>query len=818
MKPKRPERADLDQIILRSIADAVLATDALGSVILLNPAAESLLGVKEGETRGEKAETLFTLLDPKSRRPLENPVARVLSEASIVAIPLGTVLLSRQGSEQPISGEAAPILDQGGAVLGCAAIFRDRSDRMRAYHEAERTAERLRSMEEIFAHEAPSSQEFLDFALEKAISLTASKIGYIYFYDDTARRFTLNTWSRGVMEACSVANPATVYDLDKTGAWGEAVRQARPIIMNDFAAPDRMKRGYPEGHTPLRKFMTIPVFHAGRIVAVVGVANKESDYDEADVLQLRLLMDSVWKAADRRRAEEALARSEAALKESQRVAGLGHYSMDVKKGVWTNSEAMDAVFGIDADYRRDVAGWLGLVHPEEQEEMAAYLSGPVLRDKLPFNKEYRIVRPLDGAVRWVHGRGELELDASGEAAVMFGTIQDVTSRKRAEEDGEKLRTQLIQAQKMESVGRLAGGVAHDFNNMLGAIMGHAELALDGLAPGDPARAHLAEILNASRRSADLTRQLLAFARKQTVSPKPLDLNAAIESMLKMLARMIGENIALSWEPGAGLWAVMIDPSQVDQILANLCVNARDAIKGQGRVSIRTANASAPGEGGCSDCPPGDYVMVAVGDDGQGMSDEVRRHIFEPFFTTKSVGQGTGLGLATVYGIVKQNDGYIEVRSGEGAGTTIFIYMPRYRGPVQAERAADDDGADPGKGETVLLVEDEAMMRELVRDMLVRLGYDVLAADSPAQALKLAAAEEKRISLLLSDVIMPGMNGRELSELLREMMPGLPSLFMSGYTADVIAHQGILEEGFRFLQKPFAITDLSKAIRRALDEK
>jgi signal transduction histidine kinase len=403
--------------------------------------------------------------------------------------------------------------------------------------------------------------------------------------------------------------------------------------------------------------------------------------------------------------------------------------------------------------------------------------------------------------------------------LMISTVWDVTIPKRAEEERQKLQAQLNQAQKMESVGRLAGGVAHDFNNMLGIILGHTEMALEHLDPAQPLFADLQEIRKAAERSSDLTRQLLAFARKQTVAPKVLDLNETMEGMLKMLRRLIGEDIDLVWRPGKNLWPVKVDPSQIDQILANLCVNARDAIAGVGKVTIETGAVvlDQPYCANYAGCVPGEYVLLAVGDDGCGMDREILDKLFEPFFTTKGLGLGTGLGLATVYGIVKQNHGFINVYSEPGQGTTFKIYLPRYQG--KAERLHQEGPAEPvGRGrETILLVEDEPAILAMTTRMLQRQGYTVLAAATPGEAIRLAEAHAGEIHLLMTDVVMPEMNGRDLAKNLLSFYPNLKRLFMSGYTANVIAHHGVLDPGVNFIQKPFSIHDLAAKVREALDE-
>jgi PAS domain S-box-containing protein len=382
----------------------------------------------------------------------------------------------------------------------------------------------------------------------------------------------------------------------------------------------------------------------------------------------------------------------------------------------------------------------------------------------------------------------------------------------------KLERELHQAQKMESVGRLAGGVAHDFNNMLGVILGHAELALLQVDSAQPAYVNLHEIQKAAHRSAKLVRQLLAFARKQTISPKVLDINETVESMLSMVRRLIGEDIELLWKPGIDVWSVKVDPTQIDQILANLCVNARDAIAGVGKVVIETGNVSFDETSyrEHAEVPPGDFVLLAVNDTGCGMEKQVLDKLFEPFFTTKEVGKGTGLGLATVYGIVKQNNGFIEVQSEPGRGTTFRIYLPRTDTPAREEQPSQHQKKNLTGTETVLLVEDEVSLLELGKITLEHHGYQVLATRHPAEALNLVKNYPGRIDLLITDVIMPAMNGKELAERLSAVKLGIRSIFMSGYTSDVIAQHGVLDEGVHFLQKPFSVKSMVEKVREVLD--
>ncbi|MCL1979562.1 MAG: ATP-binding protein [Proteobacteria bacterium] len=460
------------------------------------------------------------------------------------------------------------------------------------------------------------------------------------------------------------------------------------------------------------------------------------------------------------------------------------------------------------------------------------LVGTILEDCLPGLREtdlplnFRRVAELGEA--WPHGRFEYADDAvagvfelyafqmsTNRMAILFN---EISARKRAEEERNKLEAQLVQVRKMESIGQLAGGVAHDFNNMLGVIIGHCELALDGLNTAYPLYAPLQNIRQAAARSADLTRQLLAFARKQPVAPEELDLNVTVSQTLSILQRLVGEGIELVWRPGQNVGQVRIDPSQLDQILANLLANARDAIGDTGTVTIKTAMVTLDARccTGQADRVPGDYVQLAVSDNGCGMSGETLSRLFEPFYTTKALGKGTGLGLATVNGIVRQNNGFIKVDSELGWGSTFKIYLPRLASPE--EQKPDAESVSPASGsETILLVEDECMILEITKAMLHKLGYTVLAASGPEEAMRLASEHGRAIDLLLIDVVMPGMNGRMLAKNLLATNPGLKCLFMSGYTANVVAQYGVLDSGVHFIHKPFALTALAVKIREALAE-
>jgi len=405
------------------------------------------------------------------------------------------------------------------------------------------------------------------------------------------------------------------------------------------------------------------------------------------------------------------------------------------------------------------------------------------------------------------------LNEMGKTIRYVGIFHDVSSEIL-------LESQLQQAQKLESIGLLAGGVAHDFNNILSVILGNSDLALLELEPEHPARSLLKGIQSAAQRSADLTSQLLAFARQQTIIPVVLDLNDAVEGILNMMRRLIGEDIDLIWLPGPGTPLVKMDPSQIDQIMANLCVNARDAINGVGKVTVETSLVEI-NEEYCSIHPgfiPGKFVVLAISDNGQGMTRETLDRIFEPFFSTKSQNEGTGLGLATVYGIIKQNGGFINSYSEPGRGTTFRLYLSRVTDARAKAPVEESKEPVPGGNEIILLVEDEPTILELATRILRGRGYCVLPVDNPMEAIKVVKGHPVRIDLVLTDVILPDMSGNDLVGELNRLDPKISHLFMSGYTANMISEHGVLDEKEAFLQKPFSKLELERTVRKVLDER
>jgi len=518
-------------------------------------------------------------------------------------------------------------------------------------------------------------------------------------------------------------------------------------------------------------------------------------------------------------ARDALETSEERLRLAQDGVSDGIWDWDLQTDQLHLSPAWYRMLGYDdGAFPASWSSWISRLHPDDRASTEEELLAAVASDRA-FGVEYRM-RSADGRWHWILCRGKaVTRDSEGNPLRLAGSHSDITERKLAEAQRSELEKRFRQAQRMEAVALLAGGMAHDFNNLLSVILGRAEMALVRLTPEDPSYSDFSEIIAVGERSANLTRQLLAFARKQTIAPRALDLNETVPRILKLLRRVTGENIDVVWQPGDALWLVTMDPAQVDQVLANLLVNARDAISDVGTVTVETRNVTLD-EAFCAThhgFEPGEYVVLAVSDTGCGMDRETLSKIFTPFFTTKEVGKGTGLGLATVYGIVTQNHGFIDVDSEPGNGSSLRIYIPRLTGETFAPVEPDDRGAIPMGSETVLLVEDDEALLDVATAMLEELGYTVVAANGPAEALVRARTYHGPIHLAVSDVIMPKMNGRELARRLLTIHPDMKLLLISGYAADVVARQGVLEEGLHFLQKPFTLRDLAVKLRTVLND-
>ncbi len=512
--------------------------------------------------------------------------------------------------------------------------------------------------------------------------------------------------------------------------------------------------------------------------------------------------------SERKKVEESLQRNEKTLQKAQRIAQLGRWDWDINANRATLSEDLVRMFGLQPQEHISYEDFLGIIHPDDVDHVKKAIEDAVYKSKA-FSTDYRIIRP-DGTEKAIHSEGEVYDDDAGKPASMFGIAQDISDRK-------KLEAQLLQAQKMEAVGQLAGGIAHDFNNILTAIMGYGNFLQMRMEKDSPLRPQVDSILASAERAAQLTHSLLAFSRKQVILPAPVEVNGIVSRVVKLLAHLIGEDIDITKVLSHEEMIIMADAGQLEHVLMNLATNARDAMPDGGTLIIETRPAilddeyvKAHGYG-----EPGQYAVLSITDTGAGMDEATKNRIFEPFFTTKESGRGTGLGLAMVYGIIKQHRGHITVYSEPGKGTTFTIYLPRVASEVMV--AQPEETRTPPRGaETILVGEDDAAVRTLVRTVLEEFGYTVITAVDGEDTIRKFREQGETIQLLLLDVIMPGKNGKEAYEEIRKLKPDVKVLFTSGYTADLIQKKGVLDGEINLVYKPVSPTELLIKIRDVLD--
>lgn len=461
--------------------------------------------------------------------------------------------------------------------------------------------------------------------------------------------------------------------------------------------------------------------------------------------------------------------------------------------------------------------WQDLTPPEDIGRISRILAGLLSGDESAARFEKRYIRK-DGSILWADVATSIRRDEEGAPRYFITSVNDITERKQAEKKQKLLQEQLLQSQKMEAVGRLAGGVAHDFNNLLTVIISFAEMALDKLHKEDPMTGHIREIFKAGEKAAGLTRQLLAFSRKQTMKPEVLDINVILKDIERMISRLIGEDITLIVEYGEDLHKIVADKGQLDQVILNLAINARDAMPHGGKILIRTENIllDESFRNFHRLAKPGEYVLMAFSDTGCGMDEETRRMIFEPFFTTKEQGKGTGLGLSTVYGIVMQSGGFIDVYSEPGAGSVFKIYLPSAQGVSIKHDNEETEDAEAGHGETILVVEDDESVRKLTVDILGDAGYQVIAATGPLMAIDFMEKNGESVDLLLTDILMPGMNAPELIDKIHKIKPNINHLCMSGYPEQVLQLEKILHGQVNFINKPFTRRKLLQKVRATIN--
>jgi PAS domain S-box-containing protein len=669
---------------------------------------------------------------------------------------------------------------------------------------------RLEALLQLHQMTGESLGEIAGITMEQAVQLTNSSIGYIAFLNEEETILTMHAWSRHALEQCRIQDKPIVYTLAETGLWGEAIRQRRPIITNDYAAEKSGKKGIPEGHVPIRRHMNVPCFDGDRIVVLAGVGNKDTEYDESDIRQLKLLMIGMWRIVQRKRAEDALRLERERFQTIFQQAPFGMVLVD-KTGRFTYvNPRFTEIFGYDLNDVPDGRTWFRSAFPDTGYRKQVI--GNWLMDLQ--NHQSGGQRPRTFEVTCKDGRKKMInfIPVRIETGENLVSCEDISERL-------KLEDQLRHAHKMEAVGTLAGGVAHDFNNLLQGIGGYAQILLMDKSPEDPEYSKLKGIEKSVERAAQLVRQLLLFSRKAVSDSRNLNLDHEVKQAVHVLERTIPKMIEISIHSVSRLWAVKADALQIEQMLLNLGTNAADAMPEGGRLTIQTRNLTMDKDEARKyiNVAPGNYVQLTVSDTGTGMDPETVNHIFEPFFTTKGVGKGTGLGLASVYGIVKTNGGYIRCDSRPGKGTIFKMIFPAVTADNADAPTALLTEAPRGGTETILVVDDEADIRDLASQMLTRFGYAVVTAASGEEALAFHSGRKVSIDLTILDLSMPGMGGYRCLEQLLKTAPSARILIASGYSADASVTKALEFGASGFIGKPFHVSGLLNSVRDILDE-
>ena len=692
------------------------------------------------------------------------------------------------------------------------AFLRDISDRKYAEDQARRNEARLQSIVNIMQYRSESIQDFLDHALLEAIKLTGSRVGYIYFYNEDRQEFVLNTWSGIDIDKCRVTDQKTVYHLDKTGIWGEAVRQRRSLIINDFQAEHPLKKGYPEGHIHLTSYMTVPVFMNGRIVAVVGLANKPDGYDQTDVLQLSLLMETVWKTVEIKKGEDRLRESEGRYRSLFNQSFVGIFVHD-RQGRILDANQMACR---QSGYTREELLELTVfdLHPDKENR------DWILDQWHQWKPENRLI--LEAEHRHKNGHTYPVEISTGimrheNNELMLAVVYDLSERKKFEQEKAALEVQLQKAQKMEAIGTLAGGIAHDFNNILFPIIGRCEMLLDDLPDASEVKPHIQSIMESANRAAGLVRQILAFSRQSEAGRMPVRVQKIIEEVLALVRHSIPSTIDLSLSVDDTREAVMADAGQLHQVIMNLISNAYHAMENTGGLlEIGLKNITIDHDSGLeTGLSPGRYMDLYVSDTGTGIEDKIMGRIFDPYFTTKGTGKGTGLGLAVSYGIVKKHGGQIQVISSPGQGSTFHVYLPAMKTRF-VEQHQEGNTLLQGGSEHILFVDDEYEIVSSIVPMLERLGYRVTARTGSVDALEDFRKEPGGFDLLVTDMTMPNLTGVQLVAEIHRIRTDLPVILCTGFSHQ-INEENAGQMGIKaFVMKPLVRDQLASLIRRVLD--
>ncbi len=754
-----------NEALLSAIPTPVFYKDKEGKYLGCNRAFTEIMGVTSEQIAGKTVMELWPsehaeMYHNKDLELMEKPTRQVYEFK----------VHDKDGKERMVVFAKDVFLNEAGQAAGIVGAFLDITSQKLAEKTVRLNESRLEALLNLNQMAEATLAEITSFALEEAVRLTRSSIGYLAFLNEDESILTMHSWSKTAMSDCAMEEKPIHYPVAKTGLWGEAVRQRKPVITNDYNAPGPWKKGYPDGHVRVTRHMNVPIFMESRIVLVAGVGNKEDEYNTADVQQLTLLMEGMWRLIERKRSGEEIFAEREKLKTLSNNAPFGMILVD-KEGRFTYmNEKFTTLFGYTISDTPDGRAWFRKAYPDTAYRHAAIATWlEDTGDANPGQQKPRIftVTCKDGAQKIINFIPSTLV--SGDYLI---TCEDITELKH-------LENQLRQAQKIEAIGTLAGGIAHDFNNILTIMTGYTSLIQKELDPSHPLRPYVDHVISACKKAADLTGSLLAFSRKQPITLAPLNLNRTIKETEKLLRRLLTDDIELHTSFTQDDTFVMADKSQIDQILFNLATNARDAMPKGGTLSIKTSLAviddrfiATHGLG-----ERGRYIEISVSDTGTGMDATTRENIFDPFFTTKEVGKGTGLGLATVYGIVKQHNGFITVDSAPGRGATFNVYLP-------VVQMAVDDTQDMGpplqRGkETILIAEDNEDVRSLMRDVLQQYGYETLEAADGETAIE-TFRQHRDVDLIIIDSVMPKKNGREVYETICGTNPQIKVLFTSGY--------------------------------------
>jgi PAS domain S-box-containing protein len=762
------EREQWLAAILQSMEDGVVATDRAGHITFLNPMAERMTGWTSADAKGRALEEVFQLIQEESRQPIEIPLRQAIQSGTTVTMPSNSVLIGKRGTEALVDDIATPIRDDDGATIGGVMVFRDVTEKRKA-QERERQSQRF-SQAVLDSLPAPIA------VLDREGTITAVNDAWIEF----ARINGGHSGTGPGTNYLEVCQHASGYGSEGARAAAEGIQG----VLDRSASRASLEYACPSGKEESWFLMlAVPLDHgqkAGRGAVIIHV-----------------------NITDRKKAEMVSSKL-SAIVESSDDAIIGR-TLDGRITSW--NRGAERLFGY---LFHEVEGnhFTMLVPPDRIDEAQSLMDRVRKGESVPAFETIR--RRKDGKDLEVLVSISPVKDAEGRVVGGAMIIHDISHVKR-------LEAHIQQAQKMEAIGRLAGGVAHDFNNLLTVINGYTTLLQGVLHQHDRAQELVEEIAKAGDRAARLTQQLLGYGRKQIQQLKVVNLNDLLANSYKMLAYMVGKDVEFVLAPDSALHQIKVDPSQMEQIFMNLAVNARDAMPTGGRLTMETTNVRIEDpHTALLEIPAGNYVLLTITDTGSGMDAKTQAHIFEPFFTTKVFGHGTGLGLATVHGIVRQSGGDIKVTSEQGLGTTFMIYLPSLVEMEVSERAPFEDPKIPGGTETVLVVDDEAAVQKLTHSLLKHCGYKVYVASNGVEALEIANHHQGEIDLLVTDVMMPKMGGRKLVETLRLAYPKMRMLYLSGYSAEAVLEDGALASGTGFLEKPFTLSGLTTKVREVLD--